>query len=84
MSEFFNSPPHTNAFDVRVKAADLEAARAGDVAAKERIATQIDGLVLYDHILSGDDDDALVTVMELEALGIVQALRLYRSIPAGR
>ena len=62
--------------DVAVDARLLERAKGGDAMAKSEIAKALDGLVTYMHALTMSDDETILTVRELENLGIVTAITL--------
>lgn len=70
--------------DVFIDRALFERAKQGDIAAKEDIKKELDGMVLYMHALTVPDseDGVFVKVRELEDLNIVQAITLHtRAIP---
>ena len=63
--------------DVAVDARLLERAKGGDTTAKDEIAKALDGEVTYFHALTMVDSATIVTVRELEDLGIVKAITLH-------
>jgi hypothetical protein len=62
--------------DVIVPQSLLEMARGGHGAARDAIAARVNDVVLYMHIATCQDDDAVVSLRELSKLGVVKSVRI--------
>lgn len=69
-------------YPVWVDAKDWRLTRNGNSEAKARLRSKLDQLVIYDHVFVPDTGEIPVSMDELMGHGVIEAVRLYRNIPA--